>query len=119
MGQDHNMSSNLAGKGSKRTLRAPEGVQDQRSTDMITCQSGRGEEYASWLVYVHDTVKQVKLCIFLTCTMLHMLAGLSKPLTPLGCQFLNHLIEGLDNIYYAHSRKPQGQWTNVYCYFAY
>ena len=107
MGQDHNMSSNLAGKGPKRTLcvlRTPKDVQDQRPTDMITCQSGRGEQYASRLVYVHDTVKQVKLCIFLTCTMLHMLAGLFKPLAPLGCQYLNHIIEGPVNIYSsAHS----------------
>ena len=43
IGQDHNMSSNLAGKGPKRTLRTLEDVQDQRSTDMITCQSGREE----------------------------------------------------------------------------
>ena len=73
MGQDHNMSSNLAGKGPKRTLcllRTPKDVQDQRPTDMITCQSGRGEQYASRLVYVHDTVKQVKHCILLTFTYL-------------------------------------------------
>ena len=44
-----------------------------------------------------------------------MLAGLSKPLAPLGCQYLNHLIEGPDNIYYALSRKPRGQWTNLFC----
>ena len=43
IGYDHNMSSNSAGKGPKRTLPAPEDVQDQRSTDMITCQSGREE----------------------------------------------------------------------------
>ena len=73
MGQDHNMSSNLAGKGPKRTLcvlRTPEDVQGQRPTDMITCQSGRGEQYASRLVDVHDTVKQVKHCILLTFTYL-------------------------------------------------
>ena len=49
-------------------------------------------------------------------SMLHMLAGLSKPLAPLGCQYYNHLIEGPNNIYYALSRKPPGQWTNVHCF---
>ena len=57
-------------------------------------------------------MKQVKLCILLTCTMLHMLAGLFKPLAPLGGQYLNNLIEGPDNIYYALSRKPRGQWMD-------
>ena len=34
-------------------------------------------------------------------SMLHMLAGLSKPLAPLRCQYINHFIEG-PTIYIMH-----------------
>ena len=103
MGQDHNMSSNLAGKGPKRTLcvlRNPGGCPRPATNwhDHMPEWKRRAVCQQASLCARHREAGEALHIANIHLSMLHMLAGLSKPLAPLGCQYHNHLIEGPVNI---------------------